>query len=1028
MVKRTHKFENEKEDTAPERKRSRSDDNPSINDVPITTATGLKALLAFNQDDIAQYRLDLQRFRRYLEGIPSSDRFKELEDSPLLEYLCGSRIITSTDQIEVIPDILQAWRYAVSVHDEGLMPTIPAILALLIKKISSSPEFVDIGIQMCKTVMQKENMMLFQKSMNSPRTRDSTIARCLDLLTQIVRFDGGACAKSVWLQKSVSLSRLHQMMATSKKSIYSSSGPTSVRDHTISFLLANLRYQDQEAKAEILSNRKSTQNMLKELLSEPTSVIVEVLSTLKLHVVEDTNLGRSAKGHLLTDGNLGYILAVTRQTEGGDEWNSIRDLAERFLTESCTSRLLGIVYRQNGWYPPGTEDVTLREDILFVGSITAGTDSSKYKDRVPVRNTTLASFIQDLKPWASLSERKLILGIFTAAPELVADYFIRKKAFSFEPKLTTTWIGWASFIYSVVRLQCPAHETYLEGRIRQPPPIVVILQNILPQPLTLQSLNKALKQPSELIKVFAIRILIAAFRKVQEVLTLFQTASAPSIWQATGIELQNMFQTRCPEYKQVLNLYQNTSKDKHILREALSSLLVLYHNITPEVVHSHKFDVSFQITKTLDQVVEKGDNCDAFALLELENLLKIGHYVVEAKWWQKSENTTLTMVTTMLRLLSSARLRENKTLKKLVRGILEENFVLHIDEKVDSLSALLKSLADMNSSLYNEVIYTYLDDCLLRLVRKPIKYHGDIQDLIKEGAVEGSISPASMVLFEQWPFFQKAHTSEESIACAKWLCSYFIYSVHAGQSLAQVQAICKQFLQATEHKDSRHLFKECKSMLKQEKQVAISREVAAIRDVVDVSLESSKEVKSDLAAALDSRLILAEESRDYPELTKWQTKQVFEAIVEGDIESLIRCITSTYEEIRIQAVTAMKLCMKKVQSSTYEERQSVHLLLGILQETISQHGTASAIPTIAISLAARSVPVLNNPLHVMYTKVNQFLSRAPIWDLAKLPSYWMDRIFHKPPTQLEFHWKEVNWLLDTLLDGLRNVNVSLLAF
>lgn len=68
--------------------------------------------------------------------------------------------------------------------------------------------------------------------------------------------------------------------------------------------------------------------------------------------------------------------------------------------------------------------------------------------------------------------------------------------------------------------------------------------------------------------------------------------------------------------------------------------------------------------------------------------------------------------------------------------------------------------------------------------------------------------------------------------------------------------------------------------------------------------------------------------------------------------------------------------------------------------------------------------VLSDPLHVLYTKVNKFLNRTPRWDLARLPSYWVDRILLNSPDDNDAFYQEVEWLLDTLTDGLRTPNVS----
>ena len=67
--------------------------------------------------------------------------------------------------------------------------------------------------------------------------------------------------------------------------------------------------------------------------------------------------------------------------------------------------------------------------------------------------------------------------------------------------------------------------------------------------------------------------------------------------------------------------------------------------------------------------------------------------------------------------------------------------------------------------------------------------------------------------------------------------------------------------------------------------------------------------------------------------------------------------------------------------------------------------------------------VLGDPLHFMYTKVNKFLNKSPKWNPRKLPSYWIDKVLLHPPTEDESHYREVEWVLDALMEGLRTAQV-----
>lgn len=75
-------------------------------------------------------------------------------------------------------------------------------------------------------------------------------------------------------------------------------------------------------------------------------------------------------------------------------------------------------------------------------------------------------------------------------------------------------------------------------------------------------------------------------------------------------------------------------------------------------------------------------------------------------------------------------------------------------------------------------------------------------------------------------------------------------------------------------------------------------------------------------------------------------------------------------------------------------------------------------------MAAESCMVLSDPLHFLYSKVNKFLNKGPVWKVEKLPSYWVDGILMRLPTMDDVYYKEMEWLLNVLIEGLRTSVVS----
>ena len=101
------------------------------------------------------------------------------------------------------------------------------------------------------------------------------------------------------------------------------------------------------------------------------------------------------------------------------------------------------------------------------------------------------------------------------------------------------------------------------------------------------------------------------------------------------------------------------------------------------------------------------------------------------------------------------------------------------------------------------------------------------------------------------------------------------------------------------------------------------------------------------------------------------------------------------------------------------------MLGGEIFDTAERVIAGGPLPYYAGVLASNFLLVLDDPLHLMYAKVNKFLNRGPEWNLTKLPSYWVDRTLMNPPTDDDCHHEEAEWLLDGLIDGLRTSAVSL---
>ena len=572
-------------------------------------------------------------------GEENEDR--TAKQSVLLDFL-KSQIPAEDDKNSLyLSDLIQTWSFAAQSNYEALLSAVPAVLALLLKTISKLIDFRECGVRLCEVLLRKDQIDLVNTNLAASNSKESLISPCLRLLTEIVSFDGGTLAKRLYLQRDVCFKRLEVFLGMQKpakaEKLNRPSKP-SVRLNALRFLLANIRFQDQVATSDILSQAKLVRGLFQDIKDDTPSVIREILTSVKKYVVGDTTLSRTTKSRFLTDWTLSRVANLDNYEEAEQDIPegqlSVKDSAFEFLVYVCTTPDHGVLLSQRGWYFPGSETAVGDPDATH-SSRRYGRhiSSDKSTENISVRNTTLSRFLQTLRPYASTFHRDLTLAAFEAAPELVADYFLKKKAFSFEPKLSATWIGYSAFLFSVVKLPAP-----FDGTSEVLPPVSIIIENILPQPLTQKSLTRCLNQSSTLVTFFAANILAIAFQKLEIVLEHLRSGVQPTAeFDQAQSKLKAEFCRRCPELKQAIAAFRGCSPKSVILKDSLLRLSALYYKIVPQIALDAKFDISIALSKTLSDITNQREICvdNGMRLLELDRLLDIAHTSPNMQWWQK---------------------------------------------------------------------------------------------------------------------------------------------------------------------------------------------------------------------------------------------------------------------------------------------------------------------------------------------------------------------------------------------------------
>ncbi|KAL9031697.1 MAG: hypothetical protein Q9196_000292 [Gyalolechia fulgens] len=1045
-------------DVSPHSKRRKLTDNGSGRSKPeeISSVKQLQNVLAFSQDAGTETKRNIQAFKSFLESIiyGQDPTLQSSRRDVLLGYL-KLQPLSQDDQGSTRGfDLVKTWSFAAQSNNDALFAAVAAVLALLLKTISHHAEFQLLGRSLCQLLLQSDQLKLVERGLSAQKSKDHLLSTFIRLLTEIVSFDGGSSARRVYRSKDVTFKRLDTLLSLRQdtKNIESGSRKRpSVRNSALRYLFVNLRLQDHAAKAEILANGKLLRSVFQDIREDSPLIVYEILDAVGDDVLKDDKIPRRIKGRLFNDQTLGRIAtlynyrhddSLVLDNEHTRRRESIPATAHAFLLSVCTTPEYGIINPQGGQSFKGAgEGVAAPTDLDYQGVRTLYKPSSRPPS---IRNNTLASFLQTLRPYASDYQRNLILATFKAAPELVPEYFRRKKSFSFDPKLTATWVGFAAFLLATIQLPLQDELVNPEVHGLLPPSISEIIESILPVQLSSKVTSRCLNQNVVIIKFLMIKILNAAFDKFARTIHLLCSTSRKAqssyskIWDDAASTLVEDFGQRCPDMSHVITVFRSCTPQDIVLREASSRLLSLYYLHLPYLALEHKFDVSIPLSAAFDEEMSTAQPSRKFSLqiLVFEHLLKIARCSPDVRWWQKAEHEKFSLFGRGLKFCATLEGNAAKrSLEAILQSALSDGLSMTIENGSNLLTGLLQSLRGAKEWQPAEALFEFLDDCFIRLSKRVVKYHQDLLQQVAEFYGDSARDIASLggellvVVTEQWPFIQRSATMLDLENISRWF-SYYLF-------IQEQRDKDSKFVHHTRHVVEKiTIDKQCTELLKTAPEAACGDATNYDSGEVDKLATPPLEtwtVQEDVGA--EAEKIEWEppsppppEKEDHPGLGKWKQLDVEEAISEGAIEELILCLCSKYADIRKQALIELRLWMKKVETSQYSEREPTYLLLGELVETVNNFIADTSLSYFAGTAAAEFCLILSNPLHYLYAKVNKFLNKGPTWKVEKLPSRWVDQILMHLPTDEDAQYKEMEWLLDLLIKGLRTAAVSLSTF
>lgn len=921
---------------------------------------------------------------------------------------------------------METWSFAVQVNNDGVMSSVAVVLALLVQIVSGSLELVPHGLGICQTLLQERQLKSISKNMSCEKSKGFVLSPTLRLLREAVSLDGGAFAKRIFRARNYTFASLARNLEIGHASdSQDDARKTSVRTNAARYLLSCIRYLHSDGRKELLANRELLSHLTFMLKTDPPHLIIEILDVLRAHVLADERIPREAKLKSFNTKTLIRILALyTYGTSAQSEEDraAVSDKAHGFLLYVCTTPGAGVLYPSTSLYPkPSNDDMPSHGPNSSLARLEGSLSDTKFSQEIPVYNFVLSEFVQKLKPWSSLKHSELLVAIFSAAPELVADYFINTRSFTFEPKLSMTWIGYAAFLFNTMQIPLPAafgdRARYAAG----PPPTSILLDNIIPLPINQKVLSRCFSMKSDLTSFFATRILVSALDKLSTALEMLQgdTTRVGPAWVDASRGLVDGFCQRIPDMKEIVRLHKTVPPENFLHKTLASRLLRLYYEVVPRVALAANFDVSPLLVDALQKLDDKDIAPDArtFGVMELENLVSIAAQSPGMRWFAKVEGVASSPFTALLRLLCG---HDQSTTSLQIRRVLGtvalENQLVSKSAGLRPLLQALRSAASLEENAGGEVPWSFVDNCINRCATSPLKYldlqgslAGDTSSLPSD-----TISLLNVAIVEQLPYATGSSDDRGKKSLARFLTLYFNAADLSEESSKLVRALYKK---VREHMKSAGL---------SVKDIGDKSEVKILRNhEVEHSDADGTPQGNDTEAGSthidDSKLeealhVPIPEEQDTNALVRWSTRNVEDLVDDGWISRLLGLLSSEHVNIRKEAFTNILKMAAKVKESSYEEKEQVWLLLSEAAESSRACVDAGPVPSAFTAFATHALEVLRNPLHPLYPKINTFLTRGPVWAPGKVPL--AHDIIHGEPSEDDRYYVELTWLLTYLLDCL----------
>ncbi|KAJ9613449.1 hypothetical protein H2200_003391 [Cladophialophora chaetospira] len=1020
---------------------------PGPSSASISNARQLRQTLHFPPNASAEeVKTGIDQFSQFLSSIRQhKDTAEHAHQLRILKEYCDDQSSSSHEQVD-FPDLLSSWANAGQANAEPILSAIPTALTEFFSTISSQVDFREFGLSLCHSLLKRDQLRIFDRSLSSPRAKEHLITPCLQVLTEIATFDGGTLASNVFKCRDFLYRRLDGILSQTPVTLTRSSDVTA-HQAALEFLVANLKYLDAASKSELIAHGRLIYSAIRSLPNVDADTVVNVLTSLENSILKDSTLGKQMKIRCFNSGVLTMLVKLYdyKVRDHNEPHAEVRDALQRLLLHISTSPE-GIVLSQSGWYPVGTDPEVLEQDENMIDlGLESPFHFDDYMGKVPVKNTTFSTFLQTLRPESDILQAELITAIFRTAPELVADYFTKKQKFLVSPGDDPKWRGQFAFLFAVVQLPVPENCGWRDNLPLAPPPLSVVIENILPRPLDRATLGKCLRMNDDVMTISATRLATVAMEKLDAVLKSFTGAGAKTnLWRQASTKLIKLFIDRIPPLHDIVTAFQKSKHENDQTRTTILQCITTYLRTLPSLTSTSKFDFGPSLIKTLEAVKSQDTDTDAqdSTMEQLRYLLQITSASPATKWFYNAADDLSLIVQLIKFCVQHPTFSATRQALPLVKASLDSKGI--ICPKTQSLEALISSLTATKKWEPELVTYQFLDNCLSRTMQRPVKYLDQLEQAQQLLSDSADLSLVACCIAEQWQYVFKKEDKKDIKNVAEWVARFFSALDAAGENYRVMNQFKTEMLEQCNDNDKAKASLEKAFEKTRKKPVVLLELQLETPESIDDSTQNEDTVRSPGPQELGLDLSnVFPQPRTVPTslagLDRWTNTDFESEIQSGRLAHLIRCLISPESEIRLQALHILNGIIHEVEQSDYDEKAQLYLLLGELSETVKAQILSKPIsppPSIVAELAIHCLPIIAEPSSPFYRKTNNFLLRGPSWSINHILTYWINETFLTEPeiddADIPFHVPqsgtsgtnnaqalEIGHFLDLLLRSLR---------